>query len=369
MGDETGDSLIPKLFRLYVPVMIVSLALPAVFGLILALLIFQWWALIIPMIFVAFSALHLLWLYVRSQKKLKQQRDFFEMKLPAEDKVKLREFVFEIARRWDTPRPEDIRLSAISAAHVYESKKGKRILVIGGMSLASLSREALGAVVAHELNHFAAGDTAQHWEHLSGFTTVSRLGEQFRRELWHLIDPAAWPVFAFQLYVELRLARHSRECEFRCDVLSAEHAGPAATAAALVYLHVIDEMPWANTMDVLAMDASVGATSNTVFSEQAARAASATFRDWSRAAKSVMNKGTGAWDSHPCLADRLDAIGASLEDGLNYLLDDTGKSARTLLNDWRAIERKLSVTLTSAYQMWRENRYGWGGLSLGDPDD
>jgi hypothetical protein len=27
------------------------------------------------------------------------------------------------------------------------------------------------------------------------------------------------------------------------------------------------------------------------------------------------------------------------------------------------------VTLTSAYQMWRENRYGWGGLSLGDPDD
>jgi hypothetical protein len=54
---------------------------------------------------------------------------------------------------------------------------------------------------------------------------------------------------------------------------------------------------------------------------------------------------------------------------LNYLLDDTGKSARSLLNDWRSIEKKLSVTLTSAYQYWREYRYGLGGIGPRDEDD
>src|SRR5262245_28327750 len=264
---------------MYVPIMLMSLAIPAMFGLVITLIIFRPWAIIFPLFFVMLSALHMLILYQKSRKKLKREHDFFEMKLPAEDKVKLREFVFEIARSWDTPRPEDIRLSATSPAHVYETKKGKRVLVIGGMSLASLSREALGAIVAHELNHFAGGDTSEHWKNLAGFTTMSRLGDEFRRNFIHLIDPAVWPLYAYQFYVETRLASHSREREFECDSKSAEHAGPAATAAALIYLHVVDEMPWANTMDVLAMDAGVGATSNNVFSEQARRAAGAGFDD------------------------------------------------------------------------------------------
>ena len=108
--------------------------------------------------------------------RIKKLYDWFEMRLEPEQKVKLREFVFDIARRWETPRPEDIRLSAASAAHVYETKKGKRVLVIGGTALAALSREALGAVLAHELTHFAGGDTAEHWQHLTGFTMMSRLG-------------------------------------------------------------------------------------------------------------------------------------------------------------------------------------------------
>lgn len=128
-------------------------------------------------------------------------------------------------------------------------------------------------------------------------------------------------------------------------------------------------MPWANTMQVLALDAGVGASSNNVFSEQARRAAGADYDDWAKVAKRVMRQRTRMRDSHPCLRDRLDAIGASLDEGLRYLVDDTGKSARSLVNDWRATEKKLSVTLTSAYQVWREYRYGWGGLTLSEPED
>jgi Zn-dependent protease with chaperone function len=370
VSDEEADAgALPTLLRMYVPIMVGSLALPALAGLIAAVLIRQWWALAIPVFLVALSAAHLLWLYQKSRKKLKRQRDFFEMRLGSEDKVKLREFVFEIARRWNTPRPEDIRLSAVSPAHVYETKKGKKVLVLGGMSLAALSREALGAVLAHELNHFAGRHTAEHWENLSGFTTMSRLGDEFRRGLGHLIDPAVWPLFAFQMYVELQYARHSREREYECDSRSAEHAGPTATAAALVYLHVVEEMPWANTMDVLATAAGVGPVSHDVFSEQARRAATAHPDDWAEATRTVLQQRTRPRDSHPCLRDRLDAIGASATEGLDYLVADTSPPARTLLRDWRTIETKLGVTLTSAYQIWREYRYGLGGLTVSQSDD
>ncbi|MFL5341824.1 MAG: M48 family metallopeptidase [Gemmataceae bacterium] len=369
MNDERTDNLMPMLLKMYVPVMLLSLVLPAAAGFIAALLIGKWWALALPVLFVLLSGLHLLYLFQLSRKKLKRERDWFEMKLDAEEKVKLREFVFEIARRWETPRPEDIRLSALSAAHVYESKKGKRVLVIGGMALAALSKEALGAVLAHELNHFAGGDTAKHWENLAGFTMMSRLGALFRRGLGHHIDPAVWVLAAYQWFVELRYARHSREREFACDARSAEHAGPVPTAAALIYLHALEEMPWANTMDVLAMTAGVGTANTDVFTEQARRAATAHPDDWAEATETVMQKRTRALDSHPCLRERLEAIDATEEEGLEYLLSRESPPARTLMRDWRAVERKLSVKLTSAYQIWRENRYGWGGLTLSEPEE
>src|SRR5262249_34216055 len=129
------------------------------------------YGLAIPIIFVVFSGLHLATLFFASMKRLKKrEKDWFEMQLEPERKVKLREFIVDIGRRWNMPRPDDICLSAESAAHVYESKKGKRTLVIGGMAIAALSREALAAVIAHELTHFEGGDTAFPWQNLVGFT-------------------------------------------------------------------------------------------------------------------------------------------------------------------------------------------------------
>src|SRR5205809_2159912 len=115
--NESGDSMLPVLLRLYVPVMLASLLIPAMAGGIVALIIGRWWALVIPIIWVMFCGLHLGYLLLISFKKLKREPDWFEMKLEAEQKVKLREFVVDIARRWDTPRPDDIRLSVASAAH------------------------------------------------------------------------------------------------------------------------------------------------------------------------------------------------------------------------------------------------------------
>src|SRR5262245_7473196 len=219
---ETTSSSLPYLLRLYVPVMLFSLLIPTVAGGIIVLVIGKLWALVFPAIFLTISGLHVVALYFLTTRKLKKREtDWFEMKLEPELKIKLREFVVEIGRRWNMPRPDDIRLSAESAAHVYESKKGKKTLVIGGMAIAALSREALGAVIAHELTHFHGGDTTFPWANLTGFTMMHRMSEQLSNNSAHLIDPAIWPVGIFHYYVTVQHARNSREREFRCDARSA----------------------------------------------------------------------------------------------------------------------------------------------------
>jgi Zn-dependent protease with chaperone function len=354
---------------MYIPVMFLSLAPPVLVAVLISLISRHLAAGLLPISVFLVCGLHLAYLWAVSNKRIKREKDWFEMPLEPGQKVQLREFVIEIARRWDTPRPEDIRLSAESAAHVYETKKGKRILVIGGMALAALSKTGLGAVLAHELTHFAGGDTAQYWENLAGFRCMNRLAAEFRLRPFHLLDPAVWPLALFHFVVEIRYARESREREFRCDARSAEHAGPEATAAALIYIHVVDQMPWANIMDVLALAGAVGAASGNVFSEQAHRAITTHPDDWADATKKEMRKNTKLLDDHPCLRERLEAIDATAKQGLRYLLADDSPSARTLIKDWPAVERKLSVKITSAYQVWREYRYGWGGLTRSEPED
>src|SRR5262249_19567493 len=148
------------------------------------------------------------------------------------------------------------------------------------------------AVIAHELTHFEGGDTAFPWQNLVGFTMMLRLSELLSDKSLHVIDPAVWPLAAFHFYVTVQQARHSREREFRCDARSATHAGPAPPAAALISLHVVNEMPWANMMSVLATAATVGATSPDVFTDQARRAASAHPDTWREHTEDELEKDT-----------------------------------------------------------------------------
>ena len=175
---------------------------------------------------------------------------------------------------------------------------------------------------------------------------MQRLGAEFRLRKAHLLDPAVWPLAIFHFILEMRHAGHCREREFRCDAKAAKHAGKEAAASALIYIHVVYEMPWANLMDVLAIAASVGAPSTNVFSDQAARAAGATYDDWADIAKDELRKNTGALDSHPCLRERLEAIGATLNKEVHA---GRRQSAGALARD-RDIGA-AQVNPTSAYQV------------------
>ena len=74
-NDESGDAQVPKLLRMYVPIMVVSLAMPALVGVVAALIISHSWAVAIPILLVVLSARHLFWLYGQSRKKLEDARN------------------------------------------------------------------------------------------------------------------------------------------------------------------------------------------------------------------------------------------------------------------------------------------------------
>src|SRR5580765_3441650 len=153
-----SNSMLRTLLQLYLPVMILSALVPAGFLAFFALL--NPVCCVLPMGIAVLGGLHVLYFLSLTSRRFRRGKDYFELSLNFDLKVKLHEFAVEIARRWDMPRPDEVRLSAISDAHVYETKKGKRILVLGGLPIAALSQNALGAIIAHELAHFEAGDTA-----------------------------------------------------------------------------------------------------------------------------------------------------------------------------------------------------------------
>jgi hypothetical protein len=76
----------------------------------------------------------------------KQRRD--ELELGVEKKMRrLYELVDGVAAKRKLPEPDEIRLSAGTVAHVYENHKGKLILVLGGLSVAAFTQQALAGVV------------------------------------------------------------------------------------------------------------------------------------------------------------------------------------------------------------------------------
>src|SRR5437667_76117 len=115
----------------------------------------SWW-LYFPALILFAAILHFL-VPVFLALRHKEKKDWFELRLPREQLRGLYQLVEEVAEETGLRAPREVRLGADTAAHVYETKGGKEILVVGGLAVAAFDREALGGIIAHELAHLAAG--------------------------------------------------------------------------------------------------------------------------------------------------------------------------------------------------------------------
>lgn len=292
-----------------------------------------------------------------------RKKDWSELALPPKRLARLYQFVDEVAGQWRLPPPDEIRLGAITTAHVYETARGKRILVLGGVAVAALPQQALAAIVAHELAHFGAGDTSRHDDR--GARLLAGLSHQLQVNPAHWVNPVMWVVGVLHQQACRRWAAHSQACEFAADAYAVEHAGPDVTGAALVYVHVADALPWANLSDLVETFVKTGEPTSRIFAEQAYLARRTGRATWQAACRKELAKRTGPLDAHPCLRARLRAMGISSRKALRLLLDESSPPARTLIDDWDHVEDRLGQKLTLPYRAQFLAKLELGQLWLG----
>src|SRR5262245_23920134 len=83
-----------------------------------------------------------------------------DVKVSREEAPALYELMDSVAERCKLPVADEIRLSPMTDAAVYQTKKGRQVLLVGALTVASFPAEVVAAIMAHELAHIKSGDTA-----------------------------------------------------------------------------------------------------------------------------------------------------------------------------------------------------------------
>jgi Zn-dependent protease with chaperone function len=362
--------LLRLMLWLYFPMIAVFALVPLALVIIMTILLVtnfsEWWFLIWPLIFCAIPLIQFAW-PIGFALLYRRPKDQMELELPREFMKGLYDLVGKVAREWDLPAPHDIRLSADSAAHVYQDNYGDRILVLGGVVVAAFPRAALAGVVAHELAHFKAGDTRLSRAAAKRGLLMALFEFQFRRQLISYINPLVWFLFLYHLLFRLLYAAHSRGEEYAADAYSVDQAGKENAAASLIYLSATEKLPWAKLGNVIDSIVRSGEPIQRVFAEQAERARLTTPDEWQTALKKALKEPTGVFDSHPCLKARLEAMGVSSKKALKLALDQAGAPVSTLIPQWERIEEQLSNKLLGPYREYYLAKMEAAQILLGRP--
>jgi Zn-dependent protease with chaperone function len=277
-------------------------------------------------------------------------RDESELRLSRKKLQGLYDLVDNVAQKHGLRPPDEIRLAAETVAHVYEDRKGKEILVIGGFAIASFSQQTLAGIIAHELGHFAAGDTRLGRKTHRRQMFMALLDDHLAGRLSSFFNPLVWMVRAYHWLYFLAWAANSRIHEIQADKQEVKQAGKDRAAAALLYTTVLARMPWLRLSDIAESHAKANDRLDGIFAEQVRRVTTISPSDWQEACRREMKKKTGWLDTHPQLRERLAAMGVSPRKAMQLPAEAAGPRARILLPDWREIEKQLTEWIVNIYR-------------------
>lgn len=274
----------------------------------------------------------------------------FEVQLPRQFLEPIYRLLADLARSQDLRLPHDIRIGADTVAHVYEDGAGQRILVVGGMALAAFSQQALAGVLAHELAHFTSGDTRLTRRAQRGWWMMAVLEQHFQERPSTRFNPLFWLIYLYHYLFRLAWAANSRQQELAADQHLVRHVGPELAASALLHVTVSDRLPWVKLSNIIKTHVANNQPLDAVFAEQVKRARATDAAEWQEACASELKKKTKAMDSHPCLRERLKAMGISPKRAIKLMLDQSGPAAKDLFPAWEAIEKVLTEEIVAAYR-------------------
>ncbi|MCA9069119.1 MAG: M48 family metalloprotease [Planctomycetaceae bacterium] len=295
--------------------------------------------------------------------------DELELRLPPKAMQGLLGLVREVADEQSLPLPSEVRLHAESTAHVYEEETEgviQRILVIGGAALASLDREALSGVIAHELGHFAGGDTAFSRRVFRGLRTMLYVEFALSRHPW---NPLGWLFRGYHFLFRWAWATAQREQEFAADRYQVQRIGKKQTARTLIAVSIIDEMPWSRLSSVAEWFAVMRTRNISVYGEQVRRARQVTPSQWQEACRKALKQKTESFDSHPGLRERLKAIGVSPKMALELAagLRPAETTCSEFIQNWDEIDESMSAFLVALVQSDHEEKREMAAILLGRP--
>ena len=296
------------------------------------------------------TLLHVSW-SLSSLLKRPPEQTGIELRLPPASLKPVFIWVLEIARKQELLLPQEIRIGAETVAHVYEDRKGVRILVLGGLAVAAFSQEALAGIVAHELAHFTAGDTRLTRNAAGLWQVIGMLEQRFYRQRATHFNPLIWLIRLYHLLFELAWAAKSRQQEFAADRHQVQHAGKETAANSLLVAVVSQRLPWVRLSSIAKSYATANEPIEQIFAEHWRRVQAIPADEWQEACKKELKRKTGLFDTHPSLRERLQAMGISPKQAIKLLQHQSGPPARDLFPDWEQVERILTEELILAYRV------------------
>lgn len=219
-----------------------------------------------------------------------------------------------ICRKIDTSPPDQVIVGIDDNFFVTETPVHVDGKTLDGRTLfASLSllkqlhvAEAEG-VLAHELAHFSGSDTFYSKK-------IAPLLERYQRYLQALYEGGVghlvfYYMNLFRALFELSLGRVSREREFRADRIAAEITSRRNVAAALLRITAYSKFREQVQMDLFKQERVLESAN---IAEQIAEGFSAFTASFAAEQDIGELKSSHPFDSHPALADRMEAVGTPL---------------------------------------------------------
>jgi Zn-dependent protease with chaperone function len=291
-------------------------------------------------IFVAFATIAAAIAILRSMSATRSEFEAPGPELSRHEQPELHALVEEVAAATGERVPDAVYLGLAVNAGVSEPRR-QRFLILGLPLMATLDRDELRAVVAHEMAHYAGGDTRfEAWIWRSRIALLQTASAVSGSKSWTR-QIAAVPFVAYaRLFLKITNAI-SRRSEFEADAVSARVSSPAAAGRALRRLAAIgpafagymsgDVMPMLNAGKLpLVTDGFIALAANAELAPKLDELVSA----------DLGQVEPDPYASHPTLGERLEALGQPPEETMPPV---PGDPSSTLLRDLPKLERALLV--------------------------
>ena len=216
----------------------------------------------------------------------------------------------------------------------------------------------MAGVIAHELGHVAGGDTglsrvALRWHLVMGNLEARLAGRPISR-----VNPLAWLIRGYHFLFNVAWAANKRVQEFAADRHEVELVGEEVAASSTILFTITEFMPWVRLSAIAESYVSNHESMQAIFAEQARRARAASPSEWRDACRRALKQKTGLFDTHPCLKERLRAMGVSPRQALRLAVPSAEPPAHALFANWGLIEKllteKIIAIFREVYQQKRE---------------